>query len=141
MKLITFILENYIGERLEAVLSPLAEELGVAINLGGCSFRGCNCKYQLEVALFDPNGQAITGEVQAFSSSAHLFGLESSDLGKQFIFEGQPYNICGIKSKNRKYPIIARSSNGRQYKFACRTVLEALGRDVPCWLDSLRLQS
>ena len=126
---------KYIRKRLEAAVKPLAEELGVAIDLANCTFKTNNCRFQLKFAVLNPDGEAITEESESFRSSAKLFGLEPDDLGKEFTYRRQSYTICGLKPKSRKYPVIARSDNGKDYKFACRVVLEALGRDVPNWLD------
>jgi len=125
---------TYIRKHLEAALKPLAEKLGVAIDLGQCTFQPSNCKFQLKVAVRDCNGQAVTEEAESFKHSAKLFGLEPADLGKEFSYQGQSYTICGLKAKSRKYPIIGQSGNGKNYKFPCRAVLEALGREVPPWL-------
>jgi hypothetical protein len=78
--------------------------------------------------------QPITEEIESFKTNAKLFGFEPDDLGKEFSFQGQSYTICGLKPKSRKYPVIAQSAGGKNYKFACRSVLEALGREVPAWL-------
>jgi len=125
---------TYIRKRLKAALEPIAKELGVVIDLGSCAFRASNCRFQLKIAVRDCNGKAVTEETESFKHSAKLFGFEPADLGKEFTFHGQPYTICGLKAKSHKYPVIARSGNGKDYKFACRTVLEALGRVVPPWL-------
>jgi len=125
---------KYIRKRMEAAVKPLAEELGVVIDLANCTFKTNNCRFQLKVAVLNSDGEAITEEVDSFRSNAKLFGFEPSDLGREFIFQGQPYTICGFKPKSRKYPVIARSGNGKDYKFACRTVIGALGREVPDWL-------
>jgi len=125
---------RYIGKRLRAALKPLAEELGVMIDLGSCTFWTSNCRFQLKVALLDSSGKPITEEIDSFRSNAKLFGFEPADLGKEFTFQGQSYTICGLKPKSRKYPVIAQSSDGKNYKFACRIVLGALGREVPDWL-------
>ena len=42
---------KYVVERLEAVLKPLAEELGVALTLGEYSFRPNNARFQLKLHL------------------------------------------------------------------------------------------
>jgi hypothetical protein len=88
----------------------------------------------LKVSVLDGDGKAITEESESFRSNAKLLGLEPDDLGKEFTFRGQLYTICGLKPKSRKYPVIARSDNGKDYKFGSRTVLSALGRQVPDWL-------
>jgi hypothetical protein len=125
---------TYIRKHLEAALKPLAEKLGVAIDLGHCTFQVSNCKFQLKIAVRDCSGKAITEETESFKRNAKLFGFEPADLGKEFIFQGQAYMICGLKAKSRKYPVIAQAGNGKNYKFPCRAVLEALGREVPPWL-------
>ena len=125
---------KYIGKRLKTAVEPLAKELGVVIDLGNCTFRASNCRFQLKVAVLDSNGKPITEEIDSFRSNAKLFGFEPADLGKEFTFQGQSYTICGLKPKSRKYPVIAQSGDGKNYKFACRTVLGALGREVPDWL-------
>jgi len=125
---------QYIRKRLQAVIAPLAKELGVVMDLGHCTFQASNCRFQLKVAVRDSSGKAVTEEADAFRHNAKLFGFEPADLGREFTFEGQPYTICGLRPKSRKYPVIARSGSGKDYKFACRTVLEALDRKVPSWL-------
>ena len=125
---------RYIRKRLETAVKPLAKELGVVIDIGNCTFKTSNCRFQLKVAVLDSNGKPITEEIDSFRSNAKLFGFEPDDLGKEFVFRGQSYTICGFKPKSRKYPVIAKSGNGKNYKFACRTVLGALGREVPDWL-------
>jgi hypothetical protein len=125
---------KYIRRRLKAAVKPLAEELGIEIVIGNCTFKMSNCRFVLKVAVLDSDGKPVTEESESFISNAKLFGFEPADLGKEFIFQGQSYTICGFKPKSRKYPLIARSNNGKDYKFACRTVLDALGRAVPDWL-------
>jgi hypothetical protein len=125
---------KYLRERLRTIVKPLAQELGVAIDLGNCSFAANNCRFQLKVALLDSSGEAITEDADCFRVNAKLFGFEPDDLGREFSFQGQPYTICGLKPKSCKYPVIARSDNGKNYKFPCRTVLSALGRKIPDWI-------
>ncbi|MCD4651295.1 MAG: hypothetical protein K8S56_05855 [Candidatus Cloacimonetes bacterium] len=125
---------KYIRERVKTAVSPLAEELGVMIDLGNCTFRTGNCRFQLKVAVLDPEGKPITEEMDSFRSNAKFFGFETDDLGKKVTVQGQSYTICGFNPKSSKYRIIAQSGNGKKYKFTCRSVLRALGREVPDWL-------
>jgi hypothetical protein len=125
---------QYIRKRLQAAIEPLAKELGVAMDLGRCTFQASHCRFQLKVAVRSAGGEAMTEEAEAFKHSAKLFGFEPEDLGRQFVFQSQTYTVCGLRPKGRKYPVIARTADGKDYKFDCRTVLSALGRDVPAWL-------
>ena len=125
---------KYIRERFKTAVKPLAEELGVMIDLGNCTFQASNCRFQLKVAVLDPEGKPMTEEMDSFRSNAKFFGFEPDDLGKKFTVQGQSYTICGFNSKSSKYRIIAQSGNGKRYKFTCRGVLRALGRKVPDYL-------
>ncbi len=125
---------KYIRKRIESVLKPLADELGVVIDVCNCTFQSSNCRFQLKVAVLDSGGKPVTEEIELFNCSAKLFGLEPDDMGREFIYRGQSYIVCGINPKSRKYPVIARSVNGKNYKFTCEIVIKALGRKVPDWL-------
>ena len=125
---------KHIRKRLTAAFQPPAKELGIAIDIGNCTFGENNCRFQLNVALLDSDGKAIIEEADCFRIHAKLFGFEPDDLGREFTFREQSYTVCGLKPKSSKYPVIAKGENGKSYKFPCRTVLEALGRDVPEWL-------
>lgn len=125
---------QYIRKRLQAVIEPLARELGVVMDLGHCTFQASHCRFQLKVAVKDSDGKAMTEDAEAFKHNAKLFGFEPTDLGKAFIFQGQRYTVCGLRPKSRKYPVIARSDSGKDYKFPCRSVLTALGKEAPAWL-------
>ena len=122
---------RYIRDRLRSTLNPLAQELGIVIDLGSITFRKSNGRVQLRIALQDANGQPITEENDAFRHFAILFGFKATDLGKQFIIDGKPFTICGFNRRSRKYPIIATSEDGDEYKFSCGVVLQALGRIPP----------
>jgi len=76
---------KYIRERLETAVAPVADELGIAIDFGSCTFKTSNCRLQLKVSVLDGDGKAITEESESFKNSAKLFGLEPDDLGREFV--------------------------------------------------------
>ena len=125
---------KYIRERFKTAIKPLAEELGIVIDLGNCTFQASNCRFQLKVAVLDSVGKPVTEEMDSFRSNAKFCGFEPDDLGRKFTVQGRSYTICGFNPKSSKYPVIAQSGNGKRYKFACRGVLRAFGREVPEWL-------
>ena len=125
---------KYIRKRMESALKSLAQELGVTIDVCNCTFQQSNCRFQVKLAVLDSAGNPVTEEIDLFRESARLYGLEASDMGKEFTYRGKAYTICGLNPKSRKYPIIAKAVNGKVYKFPCEIVLKALGRQVPDWL-------
>jgi len=125
---------QYIRQRLHATLNQLAGEMNIMIELGACSFRTHNCRLQLNLAVLDSKGKPIQEEVEAFRHNAVLFGFEDTDLGKEFTLNGKVYTVSGFSPKSQKTPVLVRSKNGKNSKFSCRVVLEALGRKVPSWI-------
>ncbi len=121
----------YIKKRLKTTLKPLAEELGVVIDLGRVSFRSTNGRFPLKLAVLDCDGEPITEEIDSFRRDAKSFGFEATDLGRDFVVQGRSYTICGLSPKSWKYPVIARSVRGREHKFPCQTVIKALGKETP----------
>lgn len=45
------------------------------------------------------------------------YGFEKDDLGKMFYISNEGYEIIGLKTRNRKYPILAKNSKGTIFKF------------------------
>jgi len=125
---------RHIAHRLQEAVKPLAQEWGVVIDVGRCTFGPNNCRLQLNVALLDADNKAISEDAECFKHNAKLFGFEPADLGREFVSQGKSFSLCGLRPQSRKYPVLATSADGRTFKFPCRTVLMALGREVPDWL-------
>lgn len=125
---------QYVSQRLRANLSQLAQELNLKIEIGTCSFNTHNCRVHLNLAVLDSKGKPINEEVEAFRRYAPLLGFEEADLNKEFNLNGKPYSIVGFISKNQKTPVLVKSKDGKNHKFSCQKVLEALGRKVPDWI-------
>ena len=125
---------KYIRKRMESALKSLAQELGVTIDVCNCTFQQSNCRFQVKLAVLDSAGKPMTEEINLFRESAKIYGFEPDDMGREFIYRGKAYAICGLNPKSRKYPVIAKAVNGKAYKFPCEIVLKALGRQVPDWL-------
>ena len=123
-----------IRQRLNVALNQMSENLSIMIELGSCNVRTSSCRFQLNLTLLDSKGNPIQEEIEAFKHNAVLFGFEDADLGKEFNVKGQTYTISGFSPKSQKAPVLANSSDGKSSKFACRVVLEALGRKVPSWM-------
>lgn len=55
------------------------------------------------------------------------YGFDSEHLGQIFHLGKNAYRITGLKTANRKYPILADNvANGKSYKFEAATVKLAL---------------
>ena len=56
--------------------------------------------------------------------------MKPEDLGKTFLFNGQPYTLTGMRSKAAKYPMTATNRNGKTYCLRLEDVKRGLGYKV-----------
>lgn len=107
-----------IADRITDELGELAEELGVDIQYGGGNFSPQNATLKLNVNLLSDTGNPITREQTDWEANAVLYGFRPEDLGREFNLPGTGMvKIAGLKTRNRKYPIIVeRVSDGARYK-------------------------
>jgi hypothetical protein len=106
-------------------LDAVAATYGITAAYKGGSYdrNGANATLKFELAAPNAAGVVETREAQDFKSLAHVFGLRPEDLGSKFNVRGTTYQITGLKSRRRKYPISAiRVSDGKAFKFPEATV-------------------
>jgi hypothetical protein len=109
-------------------LKSIAENYGLAFELGRITFDDNSFKVSVEAALVSEAGEpkmAID-----FRKHCYKYGLKESDLGSIFKNASlERFEITGAKPRNRKYPIIAKKlSNGKEYKFTILSVTMGLER-------------
>ena len=119
-----------VGQKIEAALKSVGEELGMQIRARGGSYSATACQIKLEVSELSDNGTAQTPERIAFIEQAKYYGLVPEDLDAEFTAQdGTTYKIIGLSPRNRKYPIVAaRQSDGKLYKFGKETVVRLLAQ-------------
>jgi predicted SprT family Zn-dependent metalloprotease len=100
----------------EAALKALSEKWGVELDKTSGQF-GIG-ELLLEFRFIPPrSADGKSPEEREFASLAPLFNLTEEDYGRFFFQNQKPFQLIGIKPKNRKYPIIGRAPNGAHYKF------------------------
>ena len=117
-----------IREEVNVLLKPLEEKFGVKMELGRATYSHNNFTFKLEGSRLDESGSAVTKEAEAFKMLAKMHGLEADDLGKTFKAQGKEFTITGLSTKSSKFPIIAKGSDGKSYKFPIDAVKLYLGR-------------
>ncbi len=105
---------------LENVLADLGKKLDMEIQVGGSmSFTDTTITVKLVANL--PN--AATGAIESveakdFKTNTWKWGLQQTDLGREFTHGGDTFVIIGAKPKSGKFPILAnRRDTGKTYKF------------------------
>ncbi len=121
-----------IGVEIEQALAPIAEKYGISIRAGGGRFTETDANLQLVLLVRDSDGDPITPERADFVRFAREYGLEPTDVGREFALSGYRYVVEGLKTSNPRYPILARKKIDRRlYKLSADAVKMALEREEP----------
>jgi hypothetical protein len=79
--------------------------------------------YQFLIKEIGKDGGELTAAGKDFINYASMYGLEPSDLGKEFKSRGKTYRITGFKPRSHKYPILAVNvRTGKAFKFMVEDV-------------------
>lgn len=132
-------MENFNRKNLPALRDEIAKALknveekhGITFKLGGISFTDDHFRSKIEAYLTQKGGEVVDPGKINFDRYARSFGLNKEDFGKKFSTCNGTYQICGIKLRSYKYPILAKNSkDGRTYKFRANDVISNLKTYTP----------
>lgn len=111
-----------------ADLKTLGEKYGIIFSMGNIRFTDREFHGKLSAVLpTELNGQGQVNlqdiEKANWTLNCRLIGLTPEDFGKIFMLNGVEYKIIGLKTNNRRFPIIAsRIPDGKCFKFGDDTV-------------------
>jgi len=104
--------------RLQLALDVVAAEEGISLKMGSSRYDEKNIIFQMNAGTVNGDGTVNTREREDFKHYAPVrYGLKAEALDKEFMFRGQYFTIYGCKPRNRKFPILAKGSEGIMYKF------------------------
>jgi hypothetical protein len=118
---------DYLKKLFDGVRDDLEKEFNIQLDVNRTTFGTNNATIKIEVSEIDEGGVVQTRMVSDFKRNAELFGLKKSDLNKKIKLQGGEYEIVGLKSRNRKMPIIVYR-DGENYKISVEAAMAALGR-------------
>jgi len=104
-----------INSELEAALKQVAEKYGLEVKLGNTRFTGDNFSTKVQVATVGEGGITMSKEATDFNRYKTILGI-NMELGQEFQRSGKTFTIVGLKPRSKKYPILAKCSDGKTYK-------------------------
>ena len=104
-----------INSELEAAIKQVAEKYGLEVKLGNTRFTGDNFSTKVQVATIGEGGITMSKEATDFNRYKTILGI-NMDLGQEFQRSGKTFTIMGLKPRSKKYPILAKCSDGKTYK-------------------------
>jgi hypothetical protein len=117
---------NSIQKKIKEAIEQIAKDENVKIEFGTISYNVAKYTTQMSVITLDKSDKVDS----VFKSVCKRLGFTQNIIGMQFHGTNGVYEITDIKTKNRKYPIIAKSlSNGNSYKFSSEHIKKLIGGD------------
>jgi hypothetical protein len=113
-----------VREVIQKELDKLAQNMKMTIRVGNASFTPTTITFKVAVAAIGEDGKVHSPEAENFKKFAVMYGLQPTDLGRQFrSWHGNElYTITGLSPRRSKYPIHASRSDGRRFKFGAGEV-------------------
>jgi len=106
-------------------LDKIADKYGISLRLGNISYQNYSFTSKIEGKILKGSANI---EKEEFAKLASEYGFKPEDYGATFRSGGKVHTIYAIKTRNRKYPILTKCSDGKGYKFEAMRVLKAIGR-------------
>lgn len=115
-----------IQDKIKLAIKKIADEEKVSIEFGTVRFTAAYYATTMTVKTKEKS-ESID---KAFKAVCSRLGFTQNIMGMQFEGTNGIYEIVDIQTKNRKYPIIAKSiSTGVNYKFTCAHIKKLIGGD------------
>jgi hypothetical protein len=115
-----------IQDKIRKALDQIEKDENVKIEFGSISYNPAKYTTTMSVVTTEKNERVD----KIFESVCKRLGFTQNIIGMQFHGTNGVYEITDIKTKNRKYPVIALSvSSGTSYKFSADHIKRLIGGD------------
>ena len=116
---------NTVQAKIKAAIAQIEKEENVKISFGNIRYNSAYYTSQLKVTTLEKN-EKVKG---VYESICRSLGFTQDVVGMTFTQGSTQYEIIEIKTRNRKYPVIAKTKSGKQYKFSVPMVKRLIGGD------------
>lgn len=115
-----------IQNRIKEAIAQIEKDENVKIDFGTLSFNPQKYSTSMTVSTTEKSDKVDS----VLERTCRSIGFTQNVIGMGFDFRGDKYEITDIKTKNRKYPVIATEMRTkRSYKFSVDTIKGLLGGD------------
>ncbi len=111
---------------IETALKAIETEFGISVKLGNARFTPDNVTFKLELATVGANGTAASKEANSLKFYGELYGLPKNSLGRIFTEDNKQFEITGLRTKARRFPVLVKRSDGKEFCYPINRVAEAL---------------
>jgi hypothetical protein len=115
-----------IQNKIKEAIAEIEKSENVKIDFGSLNFNPQKYTTSMTVSTLEKSERVDS----VLERTCRSIGFTQNVIGMGFDFRGDKYEITDIKTKNRKYPVIAlETRTKRSYKFSVDTIKRLLGGD------------
>jgi hypothetical protein len=115
-----------VQDKIKAAIAQIEKDEQVKIEFGSCRYNSAYYNTTMKVTTL-VKSEKVSG---VFESISKRFGFTQNIIGMQFNGRNGIYEIIDIKTRSKKYPIIAKSlSTGQQFKYSVASIKTLIGGD------------
>ncbi len=115
-----------VQNKIKEAIAQIEKDENVKIDFGSLSFNPQRYSTSMTVSTLEKSEKVES----VLERTCRSIGFTQNVIGMSFDFRGDKYEITDIKTKNRKYPVIATETRTKKsYKFSIDTIKRLLGGD------------
>ena len=116
-----------VQNKIKQAIAQIEKDENVKIDFGSLSFNPQKYSTSMTVSTLEKSERVES----VLERTCRAIGFTQNVISMTFDFRGDKYEITDIKTKNRKYPVIATETRTKKsYKFSVDTVKKLLGGDT-----------
>ena len=116
---------NKVQAKIQAAIAQIEKEEGVTISFGSIKYNSAYYSATMKVSTTEKS-EKVDG---IYESICKRLGFTQNVIGMTFQGNTGEMIITDIKTKNRKYPVIAQAPNGTSYKYSVDHIKKLVGGD------------
>lgn len=93
---------------IDTALSAVGARYGMEIHAGSASFDSLTVDFKLSAKLAKSEG--FDPDKEQWDKNCKFYNLSEDDYGKTFTINGTTYQICGLNTQARSYPVLIRNT-------------------------------
>jgi hypothetical protein len=115
-----------VQEKIKRAIAQIEKEENVKIDFGSISYNAAFYGSKMTVKTLEKTDTVS----KTYETICKRMGFTQNIIGMQFTGTNGVYEITEIKTRNRTYPVIAKSlSSGKSYKYSVNQIKSLIGGD------------
>ena len=116
---------NKVQAKIQAAIAQIEKEEGVSISFGSIKYNSAYYSATMKVSTTEKSEKVDS----IYEGICRRLGFTQNVIGLSFNANMGEMIITDIKTKNRKYPVIAQAPNGISYKYSVDHIKKLIGGD------------